>query len=86
MAVYPTIVDPSGKDAPGKQDVWNDISEQLSVATGGVQLTGVIVPVWATVIFEGQPVITGLVVSASQTLTTVTTNTQVDLLPFLSDA
>ena len=55
------------------------VNEQLSVAVGGIQDTAV--PQVIKIISEGQPAITGVLIS-----TTVTLNEHVPMLPFASVA
>jgi hypothetical protein len=76
VAVYFTCVVPTGKEFPGVCVLVN-VTEQLSVACGGVQLAGTAQAEFpATVMLEGQPVITGLVLSM-----TVTLNIQIAVFP-----
>ena len=64
VAVYVTTVVPRSKTVPGLFVVVNVTPVQLSDAVGAVQLTLAWQEALAfTVIFEGHPVITGLVLS-----------------------
>jgi hypothetical protein len=76
VAVYFTCVVPSANVLPG---VWVlvIVTEQLSIGCGGVQLTTAPHEEFAeTTMFEGQPVITGVLLSV-----TVTLNVHVETFP-----
>jgi hypothetical protein len=69
VAVYVTVVIPSGKVLPGVLLLVNVESEQLSEAVGGVQDTTAWQDAFAVVVtLPGQPLITGLVLSLTVTL------------------
>jgi len=66
VAVYCTVVTPLGKLLPEVCVLVNVTLPQLSVAVGGVQVTGVEQVAFADLtILPGQPVITGFVLSRS---------------------
>jgi len=83
VAVYVTVVVPSAKVVPGFFVLVNaGAPPQLSVADGAVQLTMAWQDPFAfTVMLEGQPVMTGIVLSR-----TVTLNEQVEVFDAASVA
>ena len=82
------VVVPVKKVAPGWKLETKVGVLQLSVAVGGVHDAVAEVAFGAdmTVIFEGQPEITGATVSAAQRFCTVTLNIHLAKLPSISEA
>jgi hypothetical protein len=80
VAVYVTAVTPTGKTDPGAMLLVN-VTPQISDAVGAVHGTTALQVGVVTVIFDGQPKITGFVTSFTTTL-----NVQVEIVPDASVA